>query len=176
MAFIEKLRREGGMTMIELLVSAAICAVGIAATIGLMDNSRQMSVKSERRDVMAHQAQRELERLIALPWLNLQHSSLPTAQATPAGNPSTYISGTAYKYDRKNPTATEPLVFSLANGQVAPSFSTWNDAQTRLSGRVYRYITRIDSNARRVTVIVTANGADVPAPLLLSSIKTKPEL
>ena len=176
MSWAERLRREDGMTIIELLVSAVICAVGIAATIGLMDNSRELSVKSEQRDVMAHHAERELERLMELPWLNLQHSSLPTAQATPAGNPSTYISGTTYKYDRKSPTAAEPLVFSLANGQVAPSFSTWNDAQTRLSGRVYRYVTRIDSNARRVTVIVTADGADVPAPVLLSSINTRPVL
>ena len=176
MSLFERLRREGGMTMIELMVSATICAVGIAATICLMDNSRERSIKSERRDVMAHHGERELERIMALPWLNIQHSSLPTVTASPAGNPSTYIAGTSYKYDRKSPATTEPLVFSLANGQVSPTFSTWNDAQARITGRVYRYISRLDANARRVTVIVTADGAGSPAPLLLSSIKTKPIL
>ena len=176
MPFIERLRREGGMTIIELLVSATICAVGIAATIGLMDNSRAMSVKSERRDVMAHHGERELERLMALPWLNLQHSSMPAPEASPAGNPSTYIANTSYRYDRRDATASEPLVMSLANGQVQASSTTWNDGQARLRGRVYRYITRMDTNARRVTVIVTSDGVDSPAPLLLSSIKTKPKL
>ncbi len=176
MPFIERLRREGGMTIIELMVSATICAVGIAATIGLMDNSRHATVTSEKRDVMAHQAQRELERLMEIPWVNLQHSSLPSAQASPAGNPSTYISGSSYKYDRKNPSASELLVFSPTNGVVEATPTTWNDGQARLNGRVYRYITRVDANARRVTVIVIANGANVPAPVLISSIKTRPIL
>ncbi|HEX8085279.1 MAG TPA: type II secretion system protein [Solirubrobacteraceae bacterium] len=173
---VRRLRAERGMTIIELLVSASICAVGIAATIGVMDQSRQTSVKAEQRDAMAHQAERELERLMALPWLNFQHSALPVSSASPAGNPSTYISGTSYKYDRKDASASEPLVYSTANGQVEPSYTAWNDNQSRLSGRVYRYITRIDANSRRVTVVVTADGAKAPTPLLLSSIKTKPIL
>ena len=70
----------------------------------------------------------------------------------------------------------EPLVYSLANGQVSHTYSTWDDAQTRLTGRVYRYVTRVDANARRVTVVVTSNGANPPAPLLMSSIKTRPLL
>ena len=176
MRFIDRLRCERGMTMIELMVSAVICAVGIAATIGVMDQSRQTSVRSEQRDAMAHQAERELERLMALPWLNFQHSALPVTSASPSGNPSTYISGSSYKYDRKDPTASEPLVFSPANGQVSATYSTWDDNQTRLAGRVYRYITRIDGNSRRVTVVVIANGVNPPAPLLLSSIKTRPIL
>lgn len=176
MRFIERLRREGGMTMIELLVSATICAVGIAATIGVMDTSRETSIKSEKRDAMAHQAERELERIMALTWLQLQHSALPTVTASPAGNPSTYIAGASYKYDRKNPAATETLAFSTVNGQVSPTYSTWTDAQTRLSGRVYRYVTRPDANARRITVVVTADGVNPPAPLLMSSIKVKPIL
>jgi prepilin-type N-terminal cleavage/methylation domain-containing protein len=176
MPFIDRLRSERGMTMIELMVSAVICAVGIAATIGVMDQSRETSVKSERRDAMAHQAERELERVMALPWLNFQHSAQPVATASPANNPSTYITGTSYKYDRNAPTASEPLLWSTTNGQVAATYSTWDDNQTRLTGRVYRYITRIDGNSRRVTVVVTADGASPPAPLLLSSIKTKPIL
>ncbi len=173
---LRRLRAEAGMTIIELLVSASICAVGIAATIGVMDQSRETSVKAEQRDAMAHQAERELESLMALPWLNFQHSAQPVSVASPAGNPSTYISGTSYKYDRKDSTASEPLVWSTANGQVPATYSTWNDNQARLTGRVYRYITRIDGNSRRVTVVVTADGAKAPAPLLLSSIKARPIL
>jgi len=175
MRFIDRLRDERGMTMIELMVSAVICAVGLAATVGVMDKSREIGTKSEQRDAMAHQAEREMESLQSLPWLNLAHSSTPTASASPAGNPSTYISGSSYKYDRTNPSASEPL-YTSSNGQVAPSSSVWDDPQARIKGRVYRYVTQMDSNSRRITVVVTADGTNAPPALLLSSIKTKPVL
>jgi Tfp pilus assembly protein PilV len=172
MRFIDRLRGESGMTMVELMVAAAICAVGIGATIGLMDNSRQAAVTSEKRDVMAHQGQRELERLMELPWANFAHPTgvIPTSSPW-AGTPN----GTAFAYDRKNTAVTEQLT-TATNGQVAAGFTTWNDNQARLSGRIYRYITSISANARRVTVVVTATGARSPAPLLLSSIKIDPIL
>ncbi|HEV2814412.1 MAG TPA: prepilin-type N-terminal cleavage/methylation domain-containing protein [Solirubrobacteraceae bacterium] len=176
MRFIERLRGERGMTLIELLVAATICAVGTIATIGVIDTSRSVSVKSEKRDAMAHQAERELERLMELPWANLGHVVVrPTANPTPAGNPSTYIAGDSYKYDRNNPSATEQLV-ALVDGQVPNTSAEWDDAQTRLTGRVYRYVTRVGANARRITVVVTANGEHSPPELLLSSIKTTPVL
>ncbi|HEX8122604.1 MAG TPA: hypothetical protein VF549_15195 [Solirubrobacteraceae bacterium] len=175
MRFIDRLRAERGMTVIELLVAAAVCAVGIAATIGVMDNSRALSVRSEKRDVLAHQAEREVERLMALPWTQFRHPTTPTASASPPGNPSTYISGTSYKWDRKTPAASEVMAVGTG-GQVASTFTTWTDNGTRLSGRVYRYVTTIDPNSRRLTVIVTANGADAPPDLLISTIKTKPIL
>jgi prepilin-type N-terminal cleavage/methylation domain-containing protein len=174
MRFISRLRRdERGMTMIELLVAATICAVGIAATIGVMDQSRTVAVKSEQRDAMAHQAERELERLLELPWANLGHgAAAPTSADSPyAGTPS----GGNFAYDRSNTSTTEPLLtLGSPLGQVPSTYSTWSDAATRMSGRVYRYVTRISANARRITVVVTANGAKVPTPVLLSSIKTEP--
>src|SRR3954471_21787016 len=104
MRFIDRLRGERGMTMVELMVAAAICSVGIAATIGMMDNSRQASVRSEKRDVMAHQAQRELEKIMELPWANFAHVTGGAPTSSPyAGTPS----GTAFAYDRKNTTVTE---------------------------------------------------------------------
>jgi len=174
-----RLRDQRGMTMIELMVAATICAVGTTATIGVIDHARSTSVKSEKREAMAHQAEREIERLMELPWDNLAHSSTPVA-GTP-GTPAGYVSGSNYAYDRNAPSATEPLVVSAANGQVSNTFSTFNDAQTRITGRVYRYITRVDSdglgaNTRRITVVVTADGLENPRDVLLSTIKTTPIL
>ena len=175
MRFIERLLRrlrdERGMSMIELMVAATVCSIGIAATIGIMDGSRDASVKAEKRDVMAHQGQRELERLMELPWTNFAHATAPTTSPY-SGTPS----GGAFAYDRNNTTTTESLVVNATNGQVASTFSTWNDNQSRLSGRLYRYVTSISANARRLTVVVTVDGANPPAPLLLSSIKANPIL
>ena len=181
MPFTSRLRDERGMTMIELMVAAVICMVGTIATIGVIDHSRATAVKSEKRDAMAHQAEREMEKLQELPWANLQHSSQPVAGA--AGTPAAYVSGGAYAYDRSNPGETEQLVWSTTTGQVSATSSTWDDAQSRIKGRVYRFITRAESfgtdleaNARRITVVVTADGKENPADLLMSSIKTDPIL
>ncbi len=177
MPFTSRLRSESGMTLIELMVAALICSIGTIATIGVIDQSRAVSVKSEKRDAMAHVAEREMERLQELPWSNLAHPEYPTATAVPAGNPSTYITGTSYAYDRATPGATEQLVRSPAPlGQVEVGSTTWDDAQSRISGRIYRYITRVDANARRITVVVTVNGRENPPDLLMSSIKTQPIL
>lgn len=176
MRFFDRLREERGMTMIELMVAATVCAIGIAATIGVMDQSRLTSQKSEKRDVLAQVAEREVETDMALPWVNFQHSAQPVANGTPAGNPSTYVTGTSYKYDRTNASLTEPLVWSATNGQISATYTAWDDAQTRLTGRVYRYVTRIDGNSRRLTVVVIANGVNPPAPVLVSTIKTNPIL
>ena len=46
MRFIRRLRDERGMTMIELMGAATICAVGTIATIGVIDHSRSTAVKS----------------------------------------------------------------------------------------------------------------------------------
>src|SRR5687768_8744333 len=123
-----RLRDERGMTMIEVMVAATICAVGIMATIGVIDSSRKTAVKSEKREAMAHQAEREVERLLELPWANLAHSAAPVAGGA-AGSPSSYVSGNNYAYDRSNPGATEQLVTSVANGQVSDTYSEWDDAQ-----------------------------------------------
>ena len=172
MRFIDRLRDERGMTMIELMVASVICAVGIMATIGVIDNSRDISVKSEKRETMSHQAQRELEKVMELPWVNLAHVTGVAPTSSPwAGTPS----GVNFAYDRNDTSKTEQLV-TTASGEVTPNNHTWSDNQSRLSGRVYRFVTQIDANSRRVTVVVTADGANAPAPVLLSSIKTTPIL
>lgn len=170
----DRLRDERGMTLIELMVSALICAVGIMATIVVLDTSREVSVKAEHRESMAHQAEREIERIMELPWAEFAHTVAP-ASSPIAGNPASYVNGGSYAYDRSNPSASEP--FAIApTGQVAATSAAWTDGQTRLGGNVHRFVTQVSTNARRVTVVVTGNGAKAPAPVLVSSIKTQPNL
>lgn len=166
-----RLRSESGMTLIELMVAAMICAVGIGATIGVLDTSRTVSVKSELRQTMAHHAEREIERALELSWDEFAHTATPASSPT-AGNPANYASAGGYAYDRSNPTAVEPWAIA-PTGLVAGTSTVWEDGQTRLSGRIYRFVTELDPNARRLTVVVTGNGANAPAPILISSIKTR---
>jgi prepilin-type N-terminal cleavage/methylation domain-containing protein len=172
----DRLRDERGMTLIELMIAAVVCAVGIMATIAVLDTSREVSVKAEFRETMSHQAQREIERLMELPWSELAHQTAPSASST-AGDPASHVSDGRYAYDRKNPTVTEPFVLE-STGLVDHVPTAWTDGQTRLGGRVHRFVTRVSANARRITVVVTgaATGAKPPAHVLVSSIKTVPNL
>ena len=174
MRFIDRIRCERGMTLMELLVSATICAVGVMATIAVFDTSREVSVKAELREQMSHQAQRELERVMEFPYSEFAHTTAPLSSPT-AGNPANYVSGSTYRYDRKVPTASEPFAIDAA-GLVPSTSTTWQDGQLRLSGRVYRFVTQVSTNARRVTIVVTGDGVKAPTPVLLSSIKTTPSL
>lgn len=175
MPFTERLRDERGMSLLELMVAAMICAVGIIATIGVLDTSREVSVKAEFREAMAHQAEREMERILELPWDEFAHdTTIPAASSTP-GDPANRVSGTNYRYDASNSALSEPLL-ALPTGEVAPTSDAWEDNQTRLGGRVYRFVTQVNTYARRITVVVTGTGAKAPAPVLISSIKTQADL
>ena len=174
MRFIDRLRDDRGLTMIELMVAATICAVGIIATIGVLDTSRQVSVEAEFREAMAHHGEREIERIMELPWTEFAHTSAPAGSPDP-NNPASNVSGNTYKYDASNPSAIETFVIDPA-GQVASTSEVWEDDHNRLSGRVYRFVTQVNANARRITVVVTGTGANAPAAVLISSIKTQPNL
>lgn len=174
MRFTERLRDERGLTILELMVAATICAVGIIATIGVLDTSREVSVNAEFREAMSHQAEREVERVMELPWSEFAHQSAPAGSPDPA-NPASNVVGSSYKWDATNPSATEPFAID-PGGMVASTASAWQDNQTRLGGFVYRFVTQVSSNARRITVVVTGTGAKAPRPVLISSIKTLPNL
>ena len=171
----DRLRHEGGMTLIELMVAATICVVGVMSTIMVLDTSRQISVKAEHREAMAHQGERELERVMELPWAEFAHKQNPASSPT-AGNPANYVNGNTYAYDRSSPGATEPFALEPVTGAVEHTSAAWTDGQTRLGGRVYRFVTQKEPNARRVTIVVTGTGAKAPPPILLSSIKTIPDV
>lgn len=175
MPFTDRLRDERGMSLLELMVAAMICAVGIIATIGVLDTSREVSVKAEFRETMAHQAEREIERILELPWSEFAHSGSVPASSSDPKSPASKVSGTNYRYDANNTSLTEPLL-ATATGQVAPTSDVWEDNQSRHSGRVYRFVTQVNTYARRITVVVTGTGAKAPAPVLISSIKTEADL
>lgn len=161
------------MTLVELMVAAIICAVGVMATISVLDTSREVSLKAELRESMSHQAEREMERIMSLPWAEFAHPSAPASSPTPT-NPAFYVNGNSYAYDRNTPSASETFAINATTGLVDPASTAWVDGQNRLSGRVHRFVTNVSANARRVTVVVTANGAKAPAHVLVSSIKTNP--
>jgi prepilin-type N-terminal cleavage/methylation domain-containing protein len=176
----ERLRNERGMTLIELMVAMVICAVGIMSTIVVLDMSRAAGDESEAREVLAHQAELELERAMALDWDVLGHAQAPSRSTTP-GHPSSYVtthSPARYQFDRTDTSRSE--VFHVINngaatGAVPHDGTEWNDAQSRLSGWVYRYVTRPNDDMRRIVVVATVNAPAKGKPVLVSSLVSNPQ-
>ena len=182
-ALLRGLRRsERGFTLIEILVAATLAAVGIIALITVFDSSRNLVTLAERQESASHQAQREIERILALDYNQVALTSNPTHNPNTA-HPDHYVNGAEYQWDQGSTgPKSEPLVPASAGGGVGGPSATWNDGQNRVSGSVHRYITWVDDpcctgseDAKRVTVAVTVDGAGGPRkPVLASTIVIDP--
>ncbi len=196
---VGRLRDEGGFTIAEVLVAALILAIGFLGVVSAFNSGRKLSLLSERRTVMSHRAQLELERLQAKPYTELEMSSAPT-HSSETSNPDYYvISGTTpeYQYGSSSSEA-EPLVVATTatSTMVAPSPSgrecstsigacEWKDGQ--LSGKVYDFVSwhkdgkcgscPAKENYKRLTVAVTLttpSGAKAVAPTRVSTFLAAP--
>ena len=177
-----RLAAEGGFTLVELMVAMAILAVGVMATIGVMDRSRQLGDRSEARETIAVQAERELERITALAFNRIGHRTVPGAGT--AGTPQAKVSGGQYQFDQDTTPRNEPLrtvAATIPAGQAAAETvsATWTDNQNRMTGRVWRFITEPagEPRMRRITVVSTGDvksGGEPAPPVLVSTIVTDP--
>src|SRR3954469_9495693 len=168
---------ERGFTLIEVLVTMTLLAVGVVALVGTFDYSRKSVTASEANEVAAHRAELELERAMALDFDALALPSTPAGAGDP-DDPNYYVSGSNYQWDqgstgpRSDPLVVDPVKSQLTNA------STWSDGQGRLSGTVYRYVTSVagaGGKAKRVTVAVKLNGNVLRKPVLAASIKSDPK-
>jgi prepilin-type N-terminal cleavage/methylation domain-containing protein len=179
------LAREDGFTLFELLMAITVLAVGLIALVTSFDHSRDLVSVAEKTEVASHRAERELERILSLPYLDVEHGTTPGSSTDPT-SPALYVSGTDYQYDQGS---TGPWWETLAvvpdGGTDIPSTaSTWTDSESRLSGRIQAFITWTGDYctaadrtrcAKRVTVAVTVDGPrPLRRPLLISTVMTSP--
>jgi Tfp pilus assembly protein PilV len=174
----QRLRAEGGFTLVEVMIATLLTAIGTMALVTGFDSSREMVNLAERNEAATHQAEKELERIMAMDYSAVALTATPTASSN-KNNPAYYVNGGNYTWDQDASPRTEALVVDAVNGQIEP-IETWSDG--RLSGEIHVFTTHVyDQNlqqagtdqpdARRVTVAVTVNGEGGPEkPVLNSSI------
>lgn len=191
-----RLREQGGFGLIELMVAMFVSLIGVFAFAASTDFSRDSLGASERDEAASHVAEREMERILSLPYGEIRLSSTPATSPNPL-NPGFYVSlGTPprYRWDQRSggSTATEPLIVDssgacAAQGCPSGAPTAWNDG--RLRGEVYRYVTGVEDTAcgaacpaspdfKRVTVAVTADARAKRArkPIVTSSLVTDPSV
>ena len=181
---------EDGFAVAEMLVAIMVISLAVMALVSVFDGSRRLATNAEKHDVASAMGNRELERVTAQPWKKVALSAAPTGGATDPDDPDYYVSGgpcggpglpassPCYRYDWADPTKVEPLVVDSTDGDATANPQTWTapapGGGTRLSGKVYRYVTWVnDPNClsatcggpgvyKRVLVAVTVNGVDQP--------------
>ncbi|HEV3376874.1 MAG TPA: prepilin-type N-terminal cleavage/methylation domain-containing protein [Thermoleophilaceae bacterium] len=182
------LARDDGFTLIELMVAIMVLAVGLIALVTSFDHSRDLVSVAEKTEVASHRAEQELERILSLPYDTVAHASTPASSADPS-DPASFVSGTSYQYDQgstgpQSETLAAPATGAPAGGVVGVAPQTWNDSESRLTGRIQSFITWTGDYctaadrtacAKRVTVAVTVGG---PSPLrrhvVMSTVMTSP--
>ena len=173
-----RLRQDAGFTLIEVMIAAMLCAVGILAIVSGFESSRAMVNMSERNEAGSHQAEKQIERVLSMPYAQVALKSAPAPSADPK-SPARYVNGTRYQWDqRAGSPQSEDLVIDPAAGTIEP-VERWSDG--RLSGEIHTFVTAVWDpavrqnpdvpDARRVTVAVTIEGSGGPTkPIVISSI------
>jgi prepilin-type N-terminal cleavage/methylation domain-containing protein len=181
-----RLANEDGFTLFELLIAMAVTAVGLMALVSSFDHSRELVSVAEKTEVASHQAERAMERVLALPYAQVAHTTAPTNSTDPK-NPAFYVTGSSYQWDQG---ATGPRSDNLevdnVNGQIS-NVTNWQDSASRLTGKTYTFVTRTedlcsatgcpagDQRGKRVTVAVTVDGPrPLSRPVLISSVMIDP--
>jgi prepilin-type N-terminal cleavage/methylation domain-containing protein len=86
-----RLRAADGFTLIELMIAVFVLTVGILGTFRVFESSNRAASVAEIQQDEIHRAQREIERLQALPYSQLFLTSVPPTSVS-KGNPGYYVS------------------------------------------------------------------------------------
>lgn len=167
------------MTLVEALIASLVLAVGVIGSVGAMDAARTSATRAEARETAAARAEREVERLRAVPWEQLALTSTPGSSADPR-HPGFYVrSGPGYQWDHTTSSRVEPLVVNGVDGTTGGTVAhetTW--AHTRMGGKQHVFITWVDDaccagtkDLKRITVATTVDGPSGPsAPIVVSTL------
>jgi prepilin-type N-terminal cleavage/methylation domain-containing protein len=186
-----RLAGEEGFTLFELLIAMAVTAVGLLALVSSFDQSRDLVSLAEKTEVAAHQAERQMERVLSLPYAQVAHRTAPT-HSTDTASPRFYVAsgGGSYQWDQGSTgPQSGTLVVDATNGSTLIDAQEWVDSESRLEGEIHTFITQTgdlcpatvtgcpsgDQRGKRVTVAVTVEGPrPLRRPVLISSLKVDP--
>jgi prepilin-type N-terminal cleavage/methylation domain-containing protein len=166
-----RLHREQGFTMIEVLVAVLILLIGIVATLGVFSTSKRTTLVAQRHEIAVHIAQREMEALRSLRYseLGLKVASGEAPAHSNDPNSPNYRVRASDGYFIVNPsdsssTCCEEMVTTSSrntsgnldapNGKVDPGGSqadpgepfTVGSGSSAITGRIFRYVSWRDES------------------------------
>jgi type II secretory pathway pseudopilin PulG len=146
-------RREEGFTVVEMVVTALIVAIGAAATFGLLSSATKNTQRAKSTQVALDVAQHELEELRGIAFGQLALTD-PASHYGSALNPGYRVSGSTFALRRAPLTDFQPLVVNgeklqtgglVEGGIVNPGPESFESGD--VTGEIYRYVVWIDDPA-----------------------------
>jgi type II secretory pathway pseudopilin PulG len=139
--------RDGGFTIVEVLIAAVLLAITAIAVFGLVDAASRNNYRSQQSQVENDRLQQEMEKLKQVPYDQLALTSLP-AHSSASNDPNSRVSGTTFNVSQGG-SNYEGLVYNGGNSQesggtvsggtVDPGPTSFQDGDVK--GSVYRYVT-----------------------------------
>jgi type II secretory pathway pseudopilin PulG len=139
------MKREDGMTIVEVMVAAMILIVGGLGVLGIVDAATRNTFRAEQSQVVANVLQAEIEKLRQVPYGKLALTALPTHVNDPE-SPNSRVASTSFFYTGRNGTGLKPLVYNgatsdgetIKGGTVTPGPTPFQIGE--VNGNVYRYV------------------------------------
>jgi hypothetical protein len=184
MSMFRKLRRSGlvrrqdGISMIEVMVAALVLTLGALATLGLVSSQAHNTYRGEQSQVVSNRLQGEMEKITQLPYSQIAMTALP-ADTIDTSDPRWRMSGSSYS-TAQNGTQLRPVVVNgsslyaggtVSGGVVSPTPQTFSSGN--VSGTIYRNVVWEDDpscppascpgtqDLKRVTVAIRLNSSTV---------------
>lgn len=167
-----------------------LAAVALGALVSVLETSRKLVTVAEKQETAVHQAERELERILALPYGEVALTAAPATTSGDSDDPRRFVTSGTYQWDQDATPRSDSLVVNgvggVTGGTLAP-MEAWTDGQSRLSGHIHRFVTTASvpcgtgctdpQAARRITVVVTVDAPGGGGPersVLIDSLKIDP--
>jgi prepilin-type N-terminal cleavage/methylation domain-containing protein len=190
---VRELAADDGFTLIELMIASLVMVVGLLALVSGLDHSRKLVTQSEKVEVATHQAERAVERILAMRYDQVALTTAPSDSDSQA-DPAFWVSGSTYQWDQNSTgsAAFETLCVTKCPAEAASVVGAivgaeeWEDPASRLHGWVHRFVTEVpdlcsatgcpgNQPAKRVTVGVTVDGNEPLAkPVFISTLMVDP--
>lgn len=139
------MRREEGMTIVEVVVAGLILMLGALGVLGVVDAASRNTYRAEQSQVVANVLQGEMEKLRQIPYAELALTELPAHSSDPE-DPDSRISSTSFYYTGRNGTGLKQLVYNggsdggetIAGGTVDPGPTSFQVGD--VNGTINRYV------------------------------------
>lgn len=191
--FLNRLRRdERGFSIIEATTSGLVVIVGVLGAFIALDAGARTTHDAQRTEQAVAVAQREIERLKAVPYDDLGMATMPAPSTGDVRDPDRWVEGTklvlAQRYrDAASTRITRGAEELVSGGVVTPGPDAFDSGGTR--GTIHPYVTWRDEacaadgctgaqDQKRITVAVVLEegaGGFAPKPIWVSTVVVDPE-
>lgn len=132
------LEDERGFSLAEMVAALTLISVGFIALASAASTGARMLAEGRQRQAATEIANRELEHLRNIPYVDAGMATVPLSYSTEPENPDHFLSGDGTSYDHDGDGAFEPLV---EDGLIEHT-EDLDVGSTDL--RIYRFITWVD--------------------------------